>query len=35
LAQLADVLSVELTADREHDGPVHRALNLQQRHDRT
>jgi hypothetical protein len=24
-----------LTADREHDGPVHRALNLQQRHDRT
>jgi len=35
LAQLADVLSVESTADREHDGPVHRALNLQQRHDRT
>jgi hypothetical protein len=34
LAQLADVLNVELTADREHDGPVHRALNLQQRHDR-
>jgi hypothetical protein len=24
-----------LTADHEHDGPVHRALNLQQRHDRT
>jgi hypothetical protein len=24
-----------ITADREHDGPVHRALNLQQRHDRT
>ena len=35
LAQLAHVLSVESTADREHDGPVHRALNLQQRHDRT
>jgi hypothetical protein len=35
LAQLAYVLSVESTADREHDGPVHRALNLQQRHDRT
>jgi hypothetical protein len=35
LAQLADVLGVESTADREHDGPVHRALNLQQRHDRT
>jgi len=34
LAQLAYVLSVEPTADREHDGPVHRALNLQQRHDR-
>ena len=35
LAQLVDVFSVESTADREHDGPVHRALNLQQRHDRT
>jgi len=35
LAQLAYVLSVESTADREHDGPVPRALNLQQRHDRT
>jgi len=35
LAQLTHVLSVESTADREHDGPVHRALNLQQRHDRT
>ena len=35
LAQLAYVLGVESTAEREHDGPVHRALNLQQRHDRT
>jgi hypothetical protein len=34
LAQLADVLSVEPTADREHGGLAHRALNLQQRHDR-
>ena len=28
LAQLAYVFSVESTADREHDGPVHHALNL-------
>jgi hypothetical protein len=35
LAQLAYVLSVESTADREHDGPVDRALNPHQRHDRT
>ena len=28
LAQLAYVFSVEATADREHDGPVHHALNL-------
>jgi len=33
LAQLGYILSVESTADREHDGPVHRSLNLQQRHD--
>jgi hypothetical protein len=32
LAQLDHVLSVESTADREHDGPVHRALNLHQWH---
>jgi|GEM_PF-3882411 len=31
-AQLADVLSIESTADREHNGRLHRALNLQQRH---
>jgi hypothetical protein len=35
LAQRAHILSVEPPADREHDGPVHRALNLQQWHDRT
>jgi len=35
LAQLAYVLSVESTAEHEHHGPVHRALNPQQRHDRT
>ena len=29
LAQLAYILSVESTADREHGGPVDRALNLQ------
>ena len=33
-AKLAYVLSVESTADREHSGLVHRALNLQQRHGR-
>jgi hypothetical protein len=35
LAQLDDILTIESTADREHHGPLHRALNLQQRHDRT
>jgi len=35
LAQLAHVLNVESTADREHEDRVHPALNLQQRHDRT
>jgi len=35
LAKLPYVLTVESTADPEHDGLVHRALNLQQRHDRT
>jgi len=34
VAQLAHVLNVESTADREHEGRVHPALNLQQRHDR-
>jgi len=35
LAQLAYVLSVESTADHEHNGAVDRSLNLQQRHDHT
>jgi len=35
LAQRDDILTIESTADREHHGPLHRALNLQQRHDRT
>jgi len=35
LAKLPYVLTVESTADREHGGLIHRALNLQQRHDRT
>jgi hypothetical protein len=35
VAQLAHVLSVESTADREHKGWVHPALNLQQRHEPT
>jgi hypothetical protein len=33
LAQLAHVLSIESTADREHEGRLQPALNLQQRHD--
>ena len=33
LAQFAYVFGVEAAADRQHDGPVDRALNLQQRHD--
>ena len=35
LAKLPYVLTVESTADREHGGLIHRALNHQQRHDRT
>jgi hypothetical protein len=35
VAQLDYILSVESTADRQHHGPLRRALNLQQRHDRT
>ena len=35
LAELPYVLTVESTADREHGGLIHRALNLQQWHDRT
>jgi len=35
LAQFAHVLNVESTADREDEGRVHPALNLQQGHDRT
>lgn len=31
--QLAHVLNVQSTADREHEGLVHPAMNLQQRHD--
>src|SRR6478672_4234780 len=34
LAKLHYVLTIESTADHEHNGPVHRSLNLQQRHDR-
>ena len=34
LAELAHVFSVESTADREHGGRVHHALNFQQCHDR-
>ena len=34
VAQLAHVLTVESTADHEHEGRVHPALNLQQRHER-
>ena len=34
-AQLAHVFSVESTADREHEGRVPPALNLEQCHDRT
>ena len=34
LAQLANVVRVESAGDRELGGLVHRALNLQQRHDR-
>ena len=34
LAKLPYVLTVESTADREHEGRVHPAMNLQQRHDR-
>ena len=34
VAQLAHVLDIQSTADHEHEGRVHPALNLQQRHDR-
>jgi hypothetical protein len=34
-AQLANVLTVQSTADPERGGLVHRTLNLQQRHDRS